>query len=162
MQEGQTANSQQVGGKHYKTKFEHWDLVPLTGMGYFDGQVTKYITRWKTKDGLQALEKSLHFFAKMKELIMHPDPTFVQSAWPPRVRSPVFDAILDKYREVNNLGENEFGVIKALAYGPSSTSHSSCKLLDAMTDLIQEVIDANKAPPVRSDSNKHAGGDSEV
>lgn len=69
------ANDTQVGGSHYKTdgKPEHWDLVAMYNWDYFQGQVTKYLMRWKVKhktprERLQDLEKALHFLEKYVEV----------------------------------------------------------------------------------------------
>lgn len=61
------ANASQVGGAHYKTSYEHWDLVIKVYMGYFEGQATKYAMRWRKKSGLQDLQKALHFLDKLTE-----------------------------------------------------------------------------------------------
>lgn len=63
------ANSRQVGGDHYKLrKFQHWDMVAMFDLDYFQGQITKYVIRWKDKNGLQDLEKAQHFLEKYIEL----------------------------------------------------------------------------------------------
>lgn len=64
------ANSRQVGGSHYKApgKTEHWDIVAQHDLDYFQGQITKYVMRWKKKNGLQDLEKARHFLDKYIEL----------------------------------------------------------------------------------------------
>lgn len=62
------ANDIQVAGTHYRTSIQHWDFVANRGMGYFEGQVTKYVTRWRKKNGVQDLQKARHFLAKMIEL----------------------------------------------------------------------------------------------
>ncbi len=64
------ANFRQVGGSHYKTKhgLEHWDIVNLFGLDYFQGQITKYVMRWRAKGGLQDLEKARHFLDKYIEV----------------------------------------------------------------------------------------------
>lgn len=62
------ANDTQVGGNHYKSRIQHWDFVANRAMGYFEGQVTKYVTRWRKKNGRQDLEKARHFLVKMIEL----------------------------------------------------------------------------------------------
>ncbi len=64
-----SANAKQVGGHHYKTKIEHWDYAAANQMDPFQYQITKYITRWKKKGGLQDLEKAQHFLDKYRELI---------------------------------------------------------------------------------------------
>jgi hypothetical protein len=59
------ANQRQVGGSHYKTGGEeHWDRVARLGLDYFQGQITKYVERWKRKNGIQDLEKAAHFLQK--------------------------------------------------------------------------------------------------
>lgn len=63
-----TANSTQVGGIHYRSKYQHWDLVATLSLGYFEGQITKYVTRHRAKHGAQDLDKAEHYAVKMKEL----------------------------------------------------------------------------------------------
>lgn len=43
----QSANDRQEGGNHYK-QFTHetWDVILDWGLGYLDGNVVKYISRW--------------------------------------------------------------------------------------------------------------------
>ncbi len=63
------ANERQVGGSHYKTgTIQHWDIVAQHKLDYFQGQVTKYVMRWKFKGGIQDLEKAQHFLEKYIEL----------------------------------------------------------------------------------------------
>lgn len=61
-------NERQVGGSHYKTSVEHWDFVESQGMGYLEGCATKYVTRWRKKDGFKDLEKALHYVEKLISL----------------------------------------------------------------------------------------------
>jgi len=63
------ANTRQVGGSHYKTGgIEHWDMVAMFQLDYFQGQITKYLFRWRKKHGVQDLEKARHFLDKYIEL----------------------------------------------------------------------------------------------
>ena len=62
------ANSSQVGGGHYKAHIQHWDFVIANDLGYFEGQITKYITRWRKKNGVQDLLKARHFLDKLIEV----------------------------------------------------------------------------------------------
>lgn len=64
------ANQRQVGGSHYKSPdaTEHWDIVVQHDLDYFQGQITKYVMRWKKKGGLNDLEKADHFLEKYIEL----------------------------------------------------------------------------------------------
>lgn len=67
MPEANNANARQVGGNHYKTAYEHWDWVEDNGVGYLGGCATKYLSRWRQKNGLQDLEKADHYVQKMIE-----------------------------------------------------------------------------------------------
>lgn len=62
------ANNRQVGGAHYISEIQHWDWVAANNLDYFQGQITKYVARWRDKNGLQDLEKALHFLQKYIEL----------------------------------------------------------------------------------------------
>ena len=65
------ANTKQVGGNHYKVGGEeHWDRVARLNLDYFQGQITKYVERWRDKNGIQDLEKAKHFLEKYIELAM--------------------------------------------------------------------------------------------
>lgn len=67
-----TANDRQVGGSHYqKGKVQHWDLVALTRTSYLEGNATKYLSRWREKNGLQDLQKALHYVDKILELAVN-------------------------------------------------------------------------------------------
>ena len=47
------ANDVQVGGDHYKVfKHETWDVINDWGLGYFDGNAVKYLSRWRRKGGI--------------------------------------------------------------------------------------------------------------
>ena len=63
------ANDMQVGGNHYKKGGEeHWDRVNRLGLDYFQGQITKYVERWKDKNGVEDLKKARHFLDKYIEI----------------------------------------------------------------------------------------------
>lgn len=64
------ANTLQVGGDHYRRggAFQHWDLVEEHGLGYLEGCATKYVTRWRGKNGRQDLEKARHYVVKLAEM----------------------------------------------------------------------------------------------
>lgn len=65
-----SANDRQVAGKHYGGgAVQHWDVVHMHGLDYFQGQITKYVMRWKAKNGVQDLKKAQHFLEKYIELM---------------------------------------------------------------------------------------------
>jgi hypothetical protein len=61
-------NKMQVGGTHYRSEYQHWDLVADAELGYFEGQITKYGTRHRKKNGEEDLRKAVHFLNKLREL----------------------------------------------------------------------------------------------
>jgi hypothetical protein len=63
-----TANETQVGGDHYRTPYQHWDLAVKIPLGFLDGCVTKHVTRWRKKNGIQDLQKALHYLDKLIEV----------------------------------------------------------------------------------------------
>lgn len=64
-----SANAGQVGGTHYAGKFQHWDFVMLVlGGRYLEGNLTKYATRWRKKNGSTDVKKALHYLDKIEEL----------------------------------------------------------------------------------------------
>lgn len=63
------ANDVQHGGSHYKDlKYETWDIIHAWGLGYFDGNAVKYLSRWRKKGGVQDLMKAKHYIEKLIEL----------------------------------------------------------------------------------------------
>jgi hypothetical protein len=65
-----SANETQVGGTHYaESSIQHWDFVWSNDLDYFQGQITKYVTRWKKKNGIEDLHKARHFLQKYIELV---------------------------------------------------------------------------------------------
>lgn len=61
------ANQKQIGGTHYKTSIEPWDAIVSWELGYLDGNVVKYVARWRKKGGLADLKKAQHYLEKLIE-----------------------------------------------------------------------------------------------
>ncbi len=62
------ANSRQVAGNHYSAPIQHWDFAASNNFDYFQGQITKYVSRWKKKGGRTDLLKARHFLDKYLEI----------------------------------------------------------------------------------------------
>jgi hypothetical protein len=59
----------QVGGTHYKDKaIQPVEFIHANNMGFCAGNVVKYVTRYKDKDGLQDLHKAAHYLELLIEL----------------------------------------------------------------------------------------------
>ena len=63
------ANAIQHGGTHYKeVSIEPWDYVAANGLGFFEGNAIKYLTRWRDKGGIEDLKKAGHYVQKLIEV----------------------------------------------------------------------------------------------
>jgi hypothetical protein len=65
------ANARQEGGTHYKQLvIQPWDYIVSNNLGYLEGNVVKYVTRWQTKheNGVQDLLKAKHYLDKLLEI----------------------------------------------------------------------------------------------
>jgi len=59
----------QVGGGHYKDmKIQPVEFIHANGIGYFEGNVIKYVSRWRTKGGKADLEKAKHYIELLLQL----------------------------------------------------------------------------------------------
>jgi hypothetical protein len=59
----------QIGGKHYKNLvIQPVEYIHANGIGFFEGNVIKYVSRWRDKGGLQDLEKAKHFLELLIDL----------------------------------------------------------------------------------------------
>lgn len=64
-----TANDQQIAGNHYKDKaIQPWDYIVGNRLGYLEGNVVKYVSRWREKGGIDDLRKARHYLDKLIEV----------------------------------------------------------------------------------------------
>ena len=58
----------QIGGNHYQQfPFQPKDLAHRMDLGFFQGNVIKYVCRYKFKNGLQDLEKALDYAEELQK-----------------------------------------------------------------------------------------------
>ena len=132
-----SANETQVGGTHYKTVFQHWDLAHELDLGYFEGQITKYLTRHRFKKGLEDAEKALHFAEKLLELAR-------TNARQPRHKFATM-ARMTEYAEANKLLPLEYACIV------SATGWAVAQDLEMLAERIKRLIRECYPPePVQS------------
>lgn len=54
---------------HYtKGKIEPWDFIAANNLNFFEGNIVKYITRYKYKNGLEDLYKVREYVEKLIDL----------------------------------------------------------------------------------------------
>ena len=59
----------QVGGDHYsKLAIQPVEYINANHLTYLQGNVIKYVTRYKDKNGLQDLQKAKHYINMLIEL----------------------------------------------------------------------------------------------
>jgi len=64
-----SALEKQVGGGHYKgRKIQPVEYIHANELDFFQGNVVKYVTRWRDKGGLADLEKAKHYLEMYIEL----------------------------------------------------------------------------------------------
>lgn len=65
-----SANDKQIAGSHYQRgSLQHWDICAGFRIGYLESCATKYLIRWRDKNGLEDLYKSDHFLEKLIEMV---------------------------------------------------------------------------------------------
>jgi hypothetical protein len=63
------ANQVQYGGDHYKKMaIQPWDYIAANEIGFFEGNAIAYLSRWKSKGGIEDLKKAIHFTQKLIEV----------------------------------------------------------------------------------------------
>lgn len=67
--ETKQADAIQVGGDHYKKQtIQPWDYIIANNLGYLEGNVIKYVSRYKSKNGVEDLKKAEHYLQKLIEI----------------------------------------------------------------------------------------------
>jgi|TARA_R110000868_G_scaffold5983_3_gene34720 hypothetical protein len=57
-----------VHPKHYNKGVEMWDYAYSHKLDFFEGNIVKYVTRWKDKNGIEDLKKAKTYLDKLIEL----------------------------------------------------------------------------------------------
>ena len=64
-----SALEEQVSGSHYKDKaIQPVEYIFMNNIGYMEGNVIKYVSRWQDKGGLNDLLKAKHYIELLIEL----------------------------------------------------------------------------------------------
>lgn len=68
-QGGAPALSRQEGGNHYKDlPIQPVEFIHRNGIGFMEGNAIKYLTRWRSKGGLEDLKKARHYIDMLIEM----------------------------------------------------------------------------------------------
>ena len=63
-----SANDKQINGDHYRGAIQTWDYIVANDLGFLEGNVIKYVTRFRKKNGVQDLLKAQHYLQKLIEV----------------------------------------------------------------------------------------------
>jgi len=71
-----SALDKQVSGNHYKDKgIQPIVYIHANNLGFCEGNVVKYVTRWRDKGGKADLEKAIHYLQLLIQLETEQSPT---------------------------------------------------------------------------------------
>jgi hypothetical protein len=71
------ALDKQEGGSHYKSmKIQPVEYIHANQLGYCEGAIIKYVSRWRSKNGIEDLRKAKHFIDLLIELELEDDPHY--------------------------------------------------------------------------------------
>ena len=68
-----SANTYQFGGTHYvEQQIQPWDFIVSNNLGFLEGNIIKYLARYKLKNlengGIDDLHKAYHYLTKLIEV----------------------------------------------------------------------------------------------
>lgn len=63
------ATEKQVGGKHYNQfKIQPIEFITANNVPFIEANVIKYVLRWRDKNGIEDINKAIHYLELLKEL----------------------------------------------------------------------------------------------
>lgn len=102
------SKKKQVGGSHYQLPIQPIEYVVKNNIPYREACVIKYVTRHRSKNGLEDIEKAIHYLEMIKEDYIeqehneeqrnatHMDEVFLEAG--PTSRE-IFEALVDSSEE---------------------------------------------------------------
>jgi hypothetical protein len=71
-----TALNKQEGGTHYmKCAIQPIEYIYANRIGFIEGNIIKYITRWRDKNGIEDLKKIIHYCELLIDMEKRKDKT---------------------------------------------------------------------------------------
>ena len=64
---GEVLNKQE-GGNHYQLPIQPIDYIVKNNLGFREGNVVKYVTRHKIKNGMEDIRKAMHYLKFIAEM----------------------------------------------------------------------------------------------
>lgn len=149
----QTPNEYQIAGDHYRRanpEYQHWDLVADFNMNYYTGCLTKYVARWREKEGVKDLQKAVHYCEKLISLYSQQRGAYV---WPLRL-APAPDQRMYSWCDGQRLTYFEQQIIElAVCYTDAAD-------LDQLHTWLKKLVElaSSTGQPTGSSTGSAAGG----
>ena len=89
---------EQIGGTHYvpADKFGHWDLCDQHNVSYLEASATKYVSRWRKKNGFEDLQKAVSYIDKRLAALYPEVATQIQGAASGSVSADPIDSCFNR------------------------------------------------------------------
>lgn len=66
---GNNALDVEIGGSHYKDMaVQPIEFIAANNLGFFEGNVIKYVCRHENKNGVEDIDKAIHYLQLLKQL----------------------------------------------------------------------------------------------
>lgn len=62
------ATDKQVGGSHYQMAIQPIEFIVKNSIDFCEGNAIKYICRHQNKNGIQDIDKAIHYLELLKQL----------------------------------------------------------------------------------------------
>lgn len=129
----------QEGGDHYQSEYQHWSWVTDIGMTYLPATATKYLTRWRKKNGLQDLMKAQTYLDK---LIVDWNTVFQFTVEPPEN----IDELNARFVKSNELDSNSPEARICFLLSDLGDSDGIDRVMQARDVLSELILDAQGRP----------------
>ena len=72
--------SDNINPTYYRKGIETTDYIVSHSMNYLEGNIIKYITRYKDKGGLEDIEKAEWYLARLKKALLEEAEDYIKKA----------------------------------------------------------------------------------
>ncbi len=131
---------QQVGGTHYISDYGHWhwmaEMQIIAGVGYFEGNATKYVVRWQKKNGKNDLAKALSYVAMLEKEFLDKGLKRLKKVTP-KTEKEIME-LTTKMASSNNLRSGEMVICLELMLW--KTQADIVAVMDKIRELISDAI----------------------
>lgn len=143
------ALQRQVAGSHYKTlAIQPVEYSMVNQLGFCEGNVVKYVSRWRTKGGIDDLRKAAHYLQFIQESKEYRHTLHAirmrctaGAAWRDRITP-------EKFADSNNLPREEAQIVCAITnFANTGTVHYLTTAARWMDELLAMAVDGGGWTP---------------